>query len=374
MADIIVTYLVETTRPADALRAIERGQSVGNPTILTPYETRNFLAKWQAGGSYDLREARDPLHTMVVRFPQGNFGKEGLAYLLSVILGGQCDIDSIEGCRIMEVDVGMQMRHWGIPRFGISGLRQRLQVWDRPFVCGIIKPKIGLTPSQLADIVQQMAEGGCDIIKEDEILADQWWCPMRVRLPLVAKALDGYPSLYLACVTGDGSEAWKKARLVEHQGANFGVHCNLWAGVGTLLDLWRHVKCPLFFQKSGDKVWTIGKYSLDASVLCQLVHYAGCDIAHVGMYGGYLAEPVSILMRRIEKLKTTLPSFSCGMTPRLAGAIRQQFGCDVMVTSGGWIHGQPDGIPWAVRQLRQAITSAPVEVVSDGGRLVDRSV
>ena len=349
MSEILATYLVETTHPTEALQALCRGQSVGNPTILTPYETKAFLDQWAARG---LWRQQGGAYVMTVRFPQGNFGTEGLNYLLSVLLGGQCDVDLIQGCRLMRLELGRHRRHLGTPRFGTAGLRRLLGVQGRALVGGILKPKIGLSPLQVADVVKQMADGGCDVIKEDEILADQYWCPMTQRLPLVKKALEGYQILYLACVTGDGSEAWVKARCALRAGAG-GVHLNIWAGLGTYLDVWRHLSAPIHFQKSGDKVWTQGAFSLDARVLYQLAHVAGCDLAHVGMYGGYLAESVGELQERITALETTLPSFSCGMTPPRGAEIIRRFGEDVLLLSGGWVHGQPQGVTWACQQLRK---------------------
>lgn len=361
MGGIKATYLVETDDPKGALTAITRGQSVGNPSILTQYETRAFLDKWCAKGKIE-HESKENLYTFVVEWPQANFGTEGVNYLLSVVMGGQCDIDLIRGCRLIDLDLGQHARHWLTPRYGMAGLRRELQVYGRALVGGIVKPKIGLKPHELADVVQQMAEGGCDFIKEDEILADQYWCPMEQRLPLIAKVLQGYKTLYACCVTGDGSEVWKKARRARELGAT-AIHLNLWCGLGTYRDVRTHVQLPLFFQKSGDKVWTTGPYSIDYSVICQLVNLVGCDFANVGMYGGYLAESVEVLQRRIRKLGTTLPSFSCGMNPSLAEQIVKLFRNDVMVTSGGFIHGQAEGIAASVRALRRAVeTRSPLQV------------
>ena len=348
-----------------ALRALCRGQSVGNPAILTPYETKDFLAKWAAHGKV-AHEAED-LYTMQVDFPEHNFGTEGVTYLLSVILGGQCDIDLLQSCRLIRLELGSCERHYPRPRYGVVGIRERLSISSRALVGGIIKPKIGLSPTQLAEVVKQMVDGGLDFIKEDEILADQFWCPMRKRLPLVAKVWREARVLYAACVTGDGSQVWRKARAAKELGAP-AVHCIIWAGLGTYADLRRHVDLPIFFQKSGDKVWTTGPFSIDAAVLCQLVHLVGCDFAHVGMYGGYLAEEQGVLTRRMQALRTTLPSLSCGMTPELATQIIERFGTDLMVTSGGWVHGQAEGITAACQRLRRAVDAASHRVVS--GRMV----
>ena len=356
--EIVATYLVETDKPKEALNAICRGQTVGNPNILTHYETQDFLNKWCANGKFN--GFTSPF-AMKVRFPDKNFGAEGISYLLSVLMGGQCDIDIIKGCRLIDINLGSFTRHFSKPRYGLNGIRSRLGVLHRPLLCGIIKPKIGLTPKQLTEVVKQMIDGGCDVIKEDEILSNQFWCPMDKRLDLLAPLLQESSSLYLTCITADGSEAWKRARRVASYGDHFGVHCNLWAGLGTLRDIRDHAEVPLFFQKSGDKVWTTGNYSIDYTVICELLNLIGCDFAHVGMYGGYMAEPVEELRKRILALKNTIPSFSCGMTPSIAEQTIARFDSNIMLTVGGWIHGQQEGVESAVKKMRQAIETCSVQ-------------
>lgn len=360
--EIRATYLVQTKDPDGAMTAICRGQSVGNPSILTSYETKDFLDRWCVRGKIT-HEVEDT-YLMVLRFPQRNFGREGVNYLLSVLMGGQCDIDLVQGCRLVDLHLGTLADSWPRSRYGITGIRQLLNVPTQPLICGIIKPKIGLTPRELYSVVEQMVEGGCHVIKEDEILANQFWCPREERLRLLEDLVNTHPVLYLSCITGDGSQVWREAHRVENHGPHFAVHCNVWAGLGTYLDIRQHVSCPIFFQKSGDKVWTTGPFSIDYTVLCQLIYLIGCDFAHVGMYGGYLSEPVGVLRARLAALQTTIPSFSCGMTPETGSKIVQQFGRNVMLTSGGWIHGQPGGIAHAVRELAErALAASPTLAV-----------
>lgn len=341
------SYEVKASDMEKAAIAIARGQSIGNPSIKANGETKlleeRFCAKYDYGKNW-----------IKIRWPKRNFGKEGVNYLLSVLMGGQCDIDLIEQCRLTEVDLSKIERRFPTPRYGVEGIRKALGVYGRPLIGGILKPKIGMTPQQAADVAKQMADGGVDFIKEDEILADQPWCPMKKRLPLVAEALESYKVVYAACITGDAGEAVRKAVLAEKLGASC-VHANIWCGLGTHLAIRKRVKIPVFFQKSGDRVWTTGPYSIDYAVICKLVNLIGCDFAHVGMYGGYLAEPVSELKKRITALGNTIPSFSCGMRPELVATIRQTFGDDWMATSGGYICGHKGGVTAAVREFREAV-------------------
>ncbi len=54
---------------------------------------------------------------------------------------------------------------------GIKGCRQLTNVENRPLIGTIIKPSIGLTPEQTAEMVKTLAGAGIDFIKDDELLS-----------------------------------------------------------------------------------------------------------------------------------------------------------------------------------------------------------
>lgn len=346
--EITAVYQVKAKSMKQAAIAIARGQSIGNPNIKASYETKKLAKHHEA--TWEILEPG----LIKINYPLKNFRKQGFNYMMSVLMGGQCDIDMIQECRLVDLDLGLWEQEWAGPRWGVDGVRKELGVYGRPLIGAIIKPKVGLKPIQIADIAKQMADGGVDFIKEDEIQNNQPFCPIHKRVPVVAKALESYKTIYTVCVTGDGTETWKQARKAVRAGAT-AVHANIWGSIGQYRDLYEHVKAPLFFQKSGDKVWTTGKYSIDYAIICKLISLAGCDFAHVGMYGGYMADTVGDLEKRIKALGKTIPSFSCGMNPELATQIKGLFGNDVMLTSGGWVCGYPGGITQAVKMLREAI-------------------
>ena len=263
------------------------------------------------------------------------------------------DIDIIEGCRLKHLDLGSLEGAYQGPAFGVDGIRKMLNVHNRPFIGGVVKPKIGLTVDQLVDVCKQMADGGIDFIKEDEILNFQEWCPIDERVEKVQKALDSYDVLYAPCITEDSF----RFPLVGIDGTTpRAVHINWWCGFGYYRQMRRHIpyRPAIFFQKSGDKVITTGPYSVDFKVVCYLANLMGCDIAHVGMYGGYMNEAASELKMRMTALKNTIPSFSCGAEPCHVIELSGIFGNDIMITSGGYIHSHPKGITYAVKEFRDA--------------------
>ena len=264
------------------------------------------------------------------------------------------DIGSIQACVLTDLDWGIYEKKFPRPRYGMAGIRQILGVPDRPLLGGIIKPKIGLTPDQIAKVCKEMVLGGVDFIKEDEILSDQHFCPLKRRIPAIREALQGHKVIYAVCITGDGSEVLSKAKVAKKLGAS-AIHLNFWSGFGLYKELRMKQDLPIFFQKSGDRILNTGKFAISSTVLYKLINLIGCDFAHIGMFGGYLSEPVGVLRERVAALAPSVPSFSCGVQPSLVPDIIKHFGKDIMITSGGYIHSHPKGIQYAVRELKQAI-------------------
>jgi Ribulose 1,5-bisphosphate carboxylase, large subunit len=72
----------------------------------------------------------------------------------------------------MDIDLPASFgEHYTGPAFGIDGCRKLTGVNDRPLIGTIIKPSIGLSVQQTADIVKTLAEAGIDFIKD--------WIPFR---------------------------------------------------------------------------------------------------------------------------------------------------------------------------------------------------
>ena len=60
--------------------------------------------------------------------------------------------------------------HFKGPSFGIEGTRKLTNVYGRPLIGTIIKPSVGLSTAQTAELVKTLAEAGIDFIKDDELL------------------------------------------------------------------------------------------------------------------------------------------------------------------------------------------------------------
>lgn len=359
--DVVATYRIRSRNLEKAAEAIAIGQSIGNPNVRLDRETAEMWSRYGCE-IRSLTSEGDGYGTAVIGYPAGNFTEGSFTHILMSVMGGQLDIDIIEECRLIDLDLPPAIvAQYAGPANGIEGIRARLDAHDRPLVGGIVKPKTGLTVAQLVEICQQMADGGIDFIKEDEILGEIEVCPFEARVEAVMKALESYRVIFCPCVTAPVHRLAGAMETLRRQGSS-GFHYNIWAG----LDAYQYaVKLSggmfAHYQKSGDRAMTDGRFSIDFTVWCKLTRLAGADFIHVGMVGGYLSEPVDVMAKRLEALqgpmgglKGLMPSLSCGATPGMVEGLRGMFGNDIMVSSGGALHGHPQGTHAGAKAFRDA--------------------
>lgn len=337
----------------EAAQALAIGQSIGNPNIRSRYETAEIIEN-------NLARVESIEGTRVkIQFPliNINLDQDGISHLLCMIQGGQLDIDIITRCRIMDIDIGHFEKI--TPKFGLTGIRQFTGIYDRPLLGCIIKPKIGLKPKELGQIVQMMIDGGTNIIKEDEILASPSFCSLEDRLKVVRDVIKDHKVIYLTCINADADRLFDKVKTVADSGVN-GIHFNFWGGIGNYRAI-RKLDQPLVFhyQKSGDKILT-GKenpFGIEWRVLCKLAVLSGVDTIHAGMWGGYLNDDPDELNSIMHLLSSNniVPALSCGMNAEVIPRVTAKFGIDYLANVGGAVHTNPEGITAAVRELRNAI-------------------
>ena len=81
----------------------------------------------------------------------------------------------------------------------------------------IVKPKVGLDPAGTAAVAAAAVRGGLDLVKDDETLTDQSFCPLIPRLEAVMSALDkvetetGKKAFYAVNVTAGADKILERA-------------------------------------------------------------------------------------------------------------------------------------------------------------------
>jgi len=361
---IKVTYNVYSSKNLNAAAwDIAIGQSVGNPNVRNKWETDELFRDHSCiiEGNPELLSQKNN-GIINIGFPKINidFTTDGVSHLLVNIMGGQLDIDHIDKCAIINIEFPEDVQKQFLkPKFGITGVRQYTNVYDRPILGAIVKPKTGISPSTLLDMVKQLVDGGVNFIKEDEILSSPPFCKIEDRIPLIANYINDHKVVYCASIHSDHPHLINRVKLIHELGGN-GVHVNFWCGLGSYKAI-RELDLPIFmhFQKSGDKILT--NYNHDFyiawEVICKLAAMMGVDFIHAGMIGGYYKWNEQETINSVKTLQqmNTVPALSCGFHPGLTEFVTQKVGIDFMANVGGGIHGHPSGTLSGAKAMRQSI-------------------
>ena len=341
------------------------GQSVGNPNVRNEWETDDMFENH----SCIILEDEDDLTaktsgTVKIAFPVANtdWATDGVSHMLCQLMGGHVDIDIITRCRLVKLELPETVTgHFLGPKYGLGGFRQLVGQYDKPLLGGIVKPKIGVSPEVLLEMVKQMVDGGVDFIKEDEIMSNPACAPLERRVDLIANYLARQSRKVVFChtINADPHIIVDRVRRVAELGGN-GVHINVFSGLGVYNSI-RKLDLPLFlhFQKSGDKVFTDRnhRFSISWPIMCQLATMMGVDTIQTGMIGGYSNDDPAELEESIRILRdgNTTPVLSCGFHPGLVDRVTGLVGNDYMANVGGAIHGHPGGTRDGARAMRQAV-------------------
>jgi ribulose-bisphosphate carboxylase large chain len=195
----------------------------------------------------------------VLQFPVTNFGGDVTLLVSSLLAGEWADAAVFSRCRLVGVE-------W--PAGLLPG--PAFEAPEKVLVGAIVKPSLGLSPAEVAATVKQLAAGGADLIKDDELLGDPPWCSLDERVSAVAAVLhDGVR--YAPNVTGpvDSVNAFAQGldSLRSLREAELGV--------------------PIFAHRVGAALWarnrTIG---VAPDVIAELTRLCGADFVQVGSFTG----------------------------------------------------------------------------------------
>lgn len=354
-------YLKSKTNLREAAWALAIGQSVGNPNMRSKWETEELFKRSSAivlSDEFSLKNLDEG--EVDIAFPVANldWDTDGISQLLCFIMGGQLDIDIIEKCVVTNILFPESIKR-KLPVYGLSGMRKFTNVYNKPLLGGIVKPKTGMSSDILLDIVKEMVDGGINFIKEDEILGNPAFCTIEDRVPKIMRYLQGKNVIYAVCINSDPFYSIRRAERVYELGGN-GIHINFWSGLGVYKSI-RDMDLPLFMhvQSSGINILTnkSNKYSISWHVICILLGMSGVDSVHIGMIGGYSNSDYEEVLH----IKTILDggdiisALSCGMTPEISKNITKLIGPDYMANVGGYIHSHPNGTRAGVEAMRRAI-------------------
>lgn len=378
MKDLLATYYFRPKEGVDAAyaaNAIREEQTTGTWTDLSTVNEETAYVHALDGSVEDLVELPDGGYLTKICFPHEIFEKGNIPQYLSVIAGNLFGLGKLEAVRLLDIDLPENLAGCG-PKFGIDGIRKIVgtEVSCRPHIGTIIKPKVGLNPKDTAQVAYEAALGGLDLIKDDETLTNQTFCPLFDRLEAVMDALDrakdetGKQVLYAVNVTTGGDRIVELAHKAVSAGANMLMVDVLTAGFSAIQALAEApgINVPIHVHRTMHGALTRNPHhGIAMRPIAKLVRSAGGDQLHTGSVSGKMGSKAGEVIadnREITKplsyLKPVFPVSSGGLHPGKVAAEIAKLGTDIVLQAGGGIHGHPEGTTAGTRAMLQAAEAA----------------
>ncbi|NPV50413.1 MAG: ribulose-bisphosphate carboxylase [Candidatus Methanofastidiosum sp.] len=127
-----------------------------------------------------------------IAYPWRLFDRGGnVQNILTYIVGNVLGMKEVSALKLLDVWFPPAMlEQYDGPSYTLDDMRKYLNVYDRPILGTIIKPKMGLTSAEYAEAAYDFWVGGGDFVKNDEPQANQDFCPYDKMVKNVKEAMD----------------------------------------------------------------------------------------------------------------------------------------------------------------------------------------
>jgi ribulose-bisphosphate carboxylase large chain len=390
---IVATYQIETAHPLEKAAEIMAGEQSAGTFVRVAGESDELRARHMARveriteletvdspalpGSRPPKDAATPLKyrraEVVLSFPLENVGTS-LTVLMTTVSGNLYELSPFSALRMVDVDLpdAFAAAYPG-PQFGVEGTRQLSGVFDRPLIGTIIKPSVGLSPQQTADLVKTLAEAGLDFIKDDELMADPPHSPLKDRVAAVMRVINdhaektGKKVMYAFNISADINAMLRNHELVVASGGTCVMVNMIAVGLAGVAHLRQHCQLPIHGHRAGWGMFSRSPYlGMDYRAFQKFYRLAGVDHLHVnGLRNKFCEGDESVIASARECLTPLLdgyiamPVFSSGQWAGQAPDTYAQLGsADLVYLAGGGIMAHPGGPAAGVASLREAWQAA----------------
>jgi ribulose-bisphosphate carboxylase large chain len=396
MSRITARYWIETAFPLEAAAETMAGEQSSGTFVKVPGETEELRERHAArveriteldsadapslpGAGVPKGFSGRPVYRRAeveLSWPLDNLGPS-LPNLMATVAGNLFELRQFSGLKLLDLRLPEEFREaYPGPQFGVAGTRRLSGVGSGPLVGTIVKPSVGLSPADTAAMVSQLAEGGIDFIKDDELQSDGPHCPFADRVAAVMRVINdhagrsGKKVMYAFNVTGEIDQMRRRHDLVLEAGGSCVMVSLNGVGLAGVTSLRRHASVPIHAHRNGwgmfDRSPALGMSYLAYQKFWRV---AGVDQMHVnGLRNKFCETDESVIASARECLTAMFPSapgyevmpvFSSGQWAGQAFDTYQQLGsADLMYLCGGGIIGHRGGIAAGIRSVRQAWDAA----------------
>jgi ribulose-bisphosphate carboxylase large chain len=236
------------------------------------------------------------------------------------------------------------------PALGVPGIRQLLRRQGGPLFAVALKPNLGMNIREKADLAEQLASCGVDIIKDDEtsmlppgVLIE---AAAQVQARLDALASESFRPCYVPNVSGD-LVANKHIEQLQAASLHGAMLCFLICGCTKVLQC-RSCEHAAFFLYGHRAGYDALSPYVSMSVIAKLARLSGLDMVHVGtplpgdiVKVNEVRRSVSALQGKLGELRPAMPVFS-KTSIELGRYLLNAYGKDCTLMACGSIYGEGD--------------------------------
>ncbi len=236
-----------------------------------------------------------------IAYPWRLFDRGGnIQNILTYIVGNVLGMKEIDALKLLDVWFPPSMlEQYDGPSYTIDDMRRYLDVYDRPILGTIIKPKMGLTSAEYAEVCYDFWVGGGDFVKNDEPQANQDFCPYEKMVAHVKEAMDkavretGHKKVHSFNVSAaDFDTMIQRCEMIRNAGFEPGSYAflidGITAGWMALQTLRRHYPDVfIHFHRAAHGAFTRPENPIGFSVLVlsKFARLAGASGIHTGTAG-----------------------------------------------------------------------------------------
>ncbi len=322
-----------------------------------------------------------------IAYPIELWEEGSVPQLLSGIGGNIFGMKAIEKLKLIDAQLPKRyLRKFKGPLYGKDVIRKIFRRKRGPITSTVIKPKVGYTAREHAEIAYQLYMGGIDCVKDDENLTSQSFNKFEERVALMAKARDKAEK-----ETGDVKDAFmnvtsptleeleKRITLLHEYSFRYfmiDVVLSGFTALGTAVELAREYKMAIHGHRAMHAMFTRHDHGMSMYFLAKLMRIIGIDQLHIGTIVGKMegnkkeikamaemmkAKEVKAisgirLSQKFYNINGALPVASGGLHPGILPALFNAYGTtDIAIQVGGGVLGHPKGPREGARAVIEAI-------------------
>ncbi len=304
-----------------------------------------------------------------IAFPYVNFGFN-IPNLLSTVAGELYEMNIFSSIKLLDIEFPPSyLSNFTGPKFGIKGCRDILGIFGRPIIGAIIKPCVGLSAKELAELAYEGFSGGVDFIKDDELLTDASYNTVSERVKKVTEKIKqvedetGEKKMYAFNITGRLDRLRELHDAVVKNGGKCIMINAAAVGLEAMRELVEYSELPIHCHRVFSAVLVRNNlFSVSFPLLTKLFRLCGADQIHCGAIQGKLFEnddEVLLNMNECTKefynIKPAIPISSGGQWAGKAPVNAHKIGhYDFLHLAGSGIYSHPDGPFAGARSMKQA--------------------